>query len=275
MTKAILIVCVFTFLIHMTESLAYCMRLAGLRSRQIAIAMSFVTSTLLISRLSNMFQAPVLGTLVDLAVLRGTPEAIASLEHAFRLVIFAAFLGSLVGAFLTPTLVILFQKAITRFLKGTSLPGLVIYAAHPARLREIWRIFKPPSLAQLRTTSLKNLPKGFLMTNAVVTSVYTIGVLCALLAGAYLPDFRATAFQLSGIVNGLATILLTLVVDPSGARITDQAYHGVRPDDDVRNVVFFLLVGRLVGTLVLAQVIFLPFSAYIAFVTKLIAHVAL
>ena len=47
--------------------------------------------------------------------------------------------------------------------------------------------------------------KQFLILNAFVTAIYTIGVLCALLAGAYLPQYRATAIQLSGIVNGIAT----------------------------------------------------------------------
>ena len=86
-----------------------------------------------------------------------------------------------------------------------------------------------------------------------MTAIYTIGVLCSLLAGAYLPELRATAIQLSGIVNGIATILFALIVDPSGARITDQAAQGERPESDVKSVVFFLICGRLLGTLILAQ----------------------
>ena len=36
----LLIICFFTFLIHISETVAYCMRLAGIRTKQIAIAMS-------------------------------------------------------------------------------------------------------------------------------------------------------------------------------------------------------------------------------------------
>ncbi|MEI7942309.1 MAG: DUF2837 family protein, partial [Candidatus Riflemargulisbacteria bacterium] len=87
--NTLLIVCFFTFLINITESLAYCMRYAGLKTKQISIAMAFVTSTLLISRLSNMFQAPLLGKMVDKTIMVGTTESLLQLEHSFRMIILA------------------------------------------------------------------------------------------------------------------------------------------------------------------------------------------
>lgn len=247
------------------------MRLAGLRTRQIAIALSFVTSTLLISRLSNMFQAPLLGTMVDRTVMIGTQTSLTHLGWNFRLIIFAAFLGSLAGALLTPTLVILFQKSIRRFLKGGSIPVIAISAFRPKNFMSIIRTFHFPSRRSFQNLSLKNIPKSFLILNIFVTAIYTIGVLCSLLAGAHLPHLRSTAIQLSGIVNGLATILLTLFVDPSGARITDQAIHHTRPENDVRSVIFFLLLGRIIGTLIIAQILFMPFVKYIMIVTRFLA----
>ncbi|MGE4170653.1 MAG: lipid II flippase Amj family protein [Candidatus Margulisiibacteriota bacterium] len=271
MAKPLIIICFFTFTIHMTETLAYCMRLAGLRTRQIAISMSFVTSTLLISRLSNMFQAPLLGTMVDGAILSHADQALVHLEWSFRLVILFGFLGSLMGAFLTPTAVYLFERAIRRFLHHGSLPRLFASAFIPRNFIKIIKAFRLPKFASLKRVRLSNLPKTFLIMNVVVTSVYTIGVLCSLLAGAYIPQMRSTANQLSGIVNGMATILLTVFVDPSGARITDQAFHGVRSEEDVRSVVFFMQVTRLLGTLVIAQLFFDPFAKYIMWVTQCLA----
>ncbi|MFC1752628.1 lipid II flippase family protein [Thermoproteota archaeon] len=273
MSTSLLIICCFTFLIHLTESLAYCMRLAGLRTGQIAISMSFVTSTLLVSRLSNMFQAPLLGAMVDTTILTGTPVALSSLTGSFRLIIFAGFLGSLTGTFFTPTAVYLFQKAIKRFLHHGSLPRVFVSAFNPVNLVKVVKAFHIPRLSSIKTISLGSLPKTFLILNICVTSIYTIGVLCSLLAGAYIPAMRSTAIQLSGIVNGIATILFTIFVDPSGARITDQAAHGVRPESDVRSVVFFLLTGRLLGTLIIAQLFFSPFTSYIMKVTELITKI--
>jgi len=272
MTTPLLIVCFFTFAIHCTESLAYSMRLAGVRTKQIAIAMAFVTSTLLVSRLSNMFQAPFLGIMVDSAVLEGSVSAVEALELQFRFIILAAFFGAAFGALLTPTAVGLFQKAILQFQERGSIPSLAFFALKPRNILKILKAFRLPDFSALKTISWKNLPKSFLIFNVGVTSIYVIGVLCSLLAGAYLPEFRATAIQLSGIVNGIATILFTIFVDPPGARVTDQAINGVRPENDVRSVVFFLQCGKLLGILILAQLLFKPMTLYIMMVTKFIKH---
>ena len=267
----ILFICFFTFIIHMTESLAYSMRLAGVRTRQIAIAMAFVTSTLLVSRLSNMFQAPLLGTLVDKSILDGTEAALSVLEDQFRLVIFAAFCGAFAGAFFTPTAVSLFKKAITRFKHHGSVPRLAVSALYPPTFWKILKEFRFPRLSMLKGITLKGVPKGFLVFIVFVTSIYRIGVLCSLLAGAYIPEFRSTAIQLSGIVNGMATVMFTIFVDPPGARVTDQAVNGVLTDQHVRGVVLCLQLGKMLGTLIVAQLLFKPLAHYIMFVTELLS----
>lgn len=267
---ALIVICFFTAIIHFTETLAYSMRLAGLRVKKIAIAMAFVTSTLLISRLSNMFQAPLLGAMVDTAILKGNPDSLLALESSFRVIIMAAFFGALLGALLTPTAVQLFQKAIEYFQRTGSIPQVFLYAIKPKNIIKMTKLAKLPSLNMLSTIQLKTLPKQFLIINIAVTSIYVIGVLCSLLAGAYLPEFRATAIQLSGIVNGMATILFTIFVDPPGARVTDQAMNQERDQHDVRSVVFFLQCGKLLGILVFAQLLLKPFTYYIMWVTTLI-----
>ena len=265
-------ICFFTFIIHMTETLAYCMRLAGIRTKQLAIAMSFVTSTLLISRLSNMFQAPLLGSLVDLSILEGTQLAISTLEKNFRVIILFAFFGAAMGAFLAPSVVKAFQKGISHFLKHGSMPRLILYSLKPSSIWSFFSHFQFPTVSMVKQVSWKRIPKNFLIINVFVTSIYCIGVLCSLAAGAHLPEFRSTAIQLSGIVNGMATIMFTLFVDPSGARVTDQVMHGDRPIEDVKSVIFFLQCGKLLGTLVLAQLFFYPLTHYIMWVTTLITH---
>jgi len=247
------------------------MRYAGLKTKQIAIAMAFVSSTLLVSRLSNMFQAPLLGKMVDMTVQIGTKESLLLLEQSFRIILFAGFLGIFVAALLTPTFVKIFQIAIHKFLEIGSLPRMFFRTIlSPRRIFMILKCFTLPRLSMLKNVSIKNLPKKFLILNGLVASIYAIGVLSALLAGAYLPELRATAIQLSGIVNGIATILFTLMVDPTGARITDQAVHGKRPPEDVKSVVFFLMLSRIIGILIISQIILFPAVKYIMAITKLI-----
>lgn len=262
---------IFTLLIHMTESLAYSMRLAGVRTKKIATALSFVTTTLLISRFSNLFQAPLLGAMVDMAILHPSANAVMQLESSFRIILLFAFLGSLIGAFLTPTMVNIFISAIQQFSIYGSVPKLFLNALKPRSIIHFFKAFKRPTISMRHRISLTPLPKGFLILNLVMTSIYAIGVLCSLLAGAMMPEFRSTALQLSGIVNGMATILMTLFVDPSGARITDQAINQERPEEDVRSTVFFLQLGKIIGTLILAQLLLHPMAKYILWVTKCIS----
>ena len=65
----------------------------------------------------------------------------------------------------------------------------------------------------------------------------------------------------SGMINGIASIFLTLLIDPKSAMITDQ---GKRPYGDVKALVVLLISSKLVGTL-FGQVLFLPAAEVIAY----------
>jgi hypothetical protein len=263
----LLFVCILTGVIHFTETAASSLRLAGVRTKQIATSLSFVNATLLITRTSNMLQAPLIGGLVDHAIMTGNP---AILITGFRNVIFAAFIGNALGALCTPFFVAVFTKAIVRFERVGSVPLLILAAFRPRNFSAIMRRFRLPSKESFINLSLKDMPKGFLWTNLIVVSVYAIGVLSSLYAGAMVPEFRITASQLSAIVNGIATILLVTLVDPTCAYITDQAIRGKRKESDVRAMVFYIILGRVVGTLLLSQLFFLPAASYIKSVTLLV-----
>jgi hypothetical protein len=268
----LIVVCCFTALIHFTETIASSMRLTGVRTRQLALSLSFVNASLLISRMSNMLQAPLLGGMVDTAILENTVSA---LWGNFRFIIFAAFIGNLIGAILTPFAVSIFTRAIKKFDQIGHVPGLIAYGFKPKTLVEVIRAFRLPTLESFKGLSLKGIPTLFLWLNLFMVSIYAIGVLCSLMAGALIPTYRVTATQLSGIVNGIATILFTLMVDPIAAHITDQAARGKRKESDVRAVVFYIVLGRVAGTLLLSQLLFVPGAYYIKGVTVFVRGVFL
>lgn len=258
--NALIIVCILTGIIHFFETLASSMRLAGVRTKQVATSLSFVNTAFLIARMSNMFQAPLLGGMVDTAILKNDPGILAS---NFRMVIFAAFIGNVIGALLIPYFVRLFEQGILVFERVGSVPRLALEAIKPRNLKKIIRAFRLPDRGSFKGLSLKNISPTFLILNFIMVSIYAIGVLSSLYAGAQVPEFRTTASQLSGIVNGMATVLLALMVDPTCAYITDQAVRGKRSENDVRTMVFYIILGRIVGTLVLSQLLFWPASEYI------------
>lgn len=147
------------------------------------------------------------------------------------------------------------------------MPAVLFKIFYPGYFKKMLRSFRWPAPRFLKDISLKNIPKTFLVLNFLIVSIYTVGVLASLFAGAVLPALRATASQLSGIVNGIATILFVLLVDPKSAHITDQIVRGRRNEADMRSIVFYLLLGRILGTLILAQLIFSPAATYIKTVT--------
>ena len=71
------------------------------------------------------------------------------------------------------------------------------------------------------------------------------------------PELARTATTLSGVINGVGTVLLVILIDPVSALITDQALRGSRPVSEVSHIVVWQVVGRFLGTL-LAQVVFFP-----------------
>jgi len=268
----LVVVCIFTGLIHFTETISSSMRLTGIRTKRLVLSLSFVNASLLVSRMSNMLQAPLLGGMVDTAILQNTVSA---LWGSFRVIIFAAFIGNLIGALLTPFAVVVFTRAIKRFDGRGGILGLVVYGLKPRVLFSLAKSFRLPSLDSFKGISLKGIPTVFLWLNLFMVSIYAIGVLCSLMAGALIPTYRVTATQLSGIVNGIATILFTLMVDPIAAHITDQAARGERPQGDVRTVVFYIVLGRVTGTLILSQLLFIPGTFYIKAITLFVRGVFL
>jgi len=264
--KRLLIVCFFTMVINLIDTLSYSIRPSGVRTKKLAVSLSLFNIMAVISRLSNMIQGPFLGSLVDISI---KYKLVPLLGLNMRFVLLSATMGAVIGAPLMPTFVSVFSAAINGMETAGSVPKLILMSLKWKNIKKIRSKIVLPRLSMLKGIKETNIPKSFLIYNVIITSIYTTGIISSLYAGALLPEFRTTASLLSGIVNGFATILLTVIVDPVAALITDQALAGKRTQQDVNTMVVLLVFGKIIGTL-LAQVVFLPASHLILFVTKLI-----
>lgn len=284
-----LAVALLTALIHLVNTLIYSVRVSGVRTGRLATAISLFNVIFLLSSTANMIQGPLLATIVEGAIRRGGlagvtesmersmqfpgryMEQVGALAGDIRLVILAATLGTVLGWLLLPLFGEVFVRAITLFERTESVPGMLFMAATSPRkvVRSLAGVHKGAARYGRecsRTGTARNIPWLFLAMNVIVTGVFTTGVLSALYAGALYPGYRASATMLASIVNGAAQVLFATVVDPTAARITDQAMRGDRAESDVRRMAHYLAGTRLLGT-VLAQAIFIP-AAYV------IRHVA-
>ncbi|MDO7788426.1 lipid II flippase Amj family protein [Desulforamulus aquiferis] len=283
-------VVVLTAIIHLINTLIYAVRPAGVTTQRLATAYSLFNVIFLVAQTANMLQAPLLSSIIEHAIARGQEAAnsatgiihtavyqqeLVVLDYQIRTVILGATLGTLIGAIFIPTFITFFTKGIYIFDQVKSVPkmiGMVLFS--PLKVAKMARDgIKVPKGKFIKEAVREKLsiPRKFLVLNIIVTGIYTTSVLSSLYAGALFPEFRATATLLSGIINGMATILFATVVDPTAAGITDQAMRGERPERDVKQMSLYLALTRLLGTL-LAQLFFVPAAYVIKYVAEIIAR---
>jgi hypothetical protein len=182
----------------------------------------------------------------------------------FRWLLAAASLATIVGGLLTPTFQRLFTRAVQRFAVDRSVGRLVVRLFSPAGLAVVVDSVAAPSLkAVVGTASGSRLPAGVVLVNVFATAVWTVGVFASLYAAHLNPNLRVTSSNLSGIINGVATILLFVVVDPHLSLVTDDVLQGRASEPYFRRCVVWMLGSRLLGTF-LAQLLLVPAAMIIA-----------
>lgn len=257
MVNSLIIVFLLTMVIHTAETLSYSVRFAGVKVNKIAVALSLTGIIVLVSRTSNLIQAPLTAKFVDYA--RVDPSF--DLLRYFRIILLAASVGTLIAIALFPTFVHLFARIIDKLEVAGSIPRLVS-SVTIGQLKNTKHYFRKPSfkISQFRYL---DVPKRFILLNVVVTAFYTVGVLSSLYAAHLVPALSTTASQASGIINGVATIILTIFVDPQLGLITDKALREPHMRDQLGKVYTLLMVSRFFGTL-LGQVLIVPASYFLS-----------
>lgn len=96
-----------------------------------------------------------------------------------------------------------------------------------------------------------------------------MGVLSSLYAAHLVPELSTMASQSSGLINGIATILLTIFIDPQVGLITDRALNQEEYKEQLGKIYMLLMTSRFLGTLA-AQTLLLPASYFICKVIQII-----
>jgi hypothetical protein len=264
----LMLICLFTGLIHMIETLSYSARLAGIRTRRLYLAWALFSLFVLVARTANLIQAPLLGSLVDTAIISGN---VPKLIEPFRLIIFSATIGSLLAAMLIPTLINIFTFLIGLLERSESMGTMFVSIINTDKFfikiyRRMERSARRPRFYHLLLLRERRIPKTLILFTICVASINTVGVLSAIYAGALLPDYRLTASQLSGVLNGFSTIILTFCIDPYASLVTDHVMAGKRKPRDLSALVACLVFGKIAGT-IMAQLILLPCARIVSFFT--------
>ncbi|ASL47612.1 hypothetical protein bAD24_III09475 [Burkholderia sp. AD24] len=267
MDTQLIIICALTFVIHVIATLAYAVRIAGVRTRRIAVSFALFGIIALVSRTANSFQGPFLAKRVeeDLA-----DHVQAGMLGDFRLFLLAATLATIVGAFLIPTFQRYFSRAVIHFQAHRSIPRLALHAFSRggiAYIRGGARLPARQNVTQLAADA--GVSWKVITLNVLAMSLWTVGVFASLYAGFLKPELRVTCANLSSVINGFATIVLTVIIDPQISVMTDDVMEGRVTENRFRRAITTLIGARVVGTL-LAQLMLVPAAFLIVRVAEAI-----
>lgn len=256
-----------TFVIHLIGTIAYGFRIAGVRSRQIAIAFSLFNVMVLVSRISNSFQGPLLAKRVENTI---NAHAVHNLLNEFMLILLAASAATIVGGLLIPTVQRFGSVAVESFRKNRSMPTLIARLATRRGISAVSSSFALPRWQNIAQLSVRSeFPAKIIILNVFATALWTVGVLASIYAGYLEPEFRVTASSLSAVINGVATIMMFILIDPYLAGLTDDVAGGKASGSYYRKFIIWMVLSRLAGTLI-AQLLLLPSAHLIAWMGRAI-----
>ena len=271
MDKQLLLICALTFIIHIIGTLAYSVRIAGIRTRRIAVSLALFSILMLLSRTSNSFLGPFLAKRVETGI--DQHVAASTLLVDFRWLLFSASLATIIGAILIPTFQRAFCRAVEHFQVHRSVPKLLLHA-----------VFKG-GLSYLKTSA--SLPKPANVTGLHQQSGVSVSMTAMNVIATALWTVRASLSTLHrGAVRRLARPqharnLQHAFIDHQRRRhhhdcclhrhvvsgMTDDVIEGKIEESQFRRAVVWLVASRLAGTLI-SQYLLVPSAVVIVGVAK-------
>lgn len=265
MDRQLLLICFLTFVIHLIGTLAYSVRIAGVRTRRVAVSLALFSILVLVSRTSNSFLGPFLAKRVESHL---SPAAADALLMDFRWLLISASVATVVGALLTPTFQRLFCRAVEHFQVHRSVPKLLMHALFKGGLSYIKDVASAPLVANMTSLHKGNgVSASITLLNVAAVALWTVGVFAALYAGVLDHTVGVTSSTLSSIINGGATVMMAVFIDPHMSGMTDDVIEGRVSESQFRKAVVWLVGSRLAGTMV-AQLLLVPSAMLIVYVAR-------
>lgn len=267
MNIPILIVVILTFLMGTIGTLAYSVRIVGVKTGRIAVAFSVFNILALVSRTANVIQEPLLTKTMENSTNAGGAMNLLSL---FRGLMLTSTLAAIFGALLMPTFIKVFSKAVNAFSVYRSIPKVIIHGFSKNGIEQFKASISVPSRSNFsHLKKYKSISKKIMLFNIIACSISSVGVMASLYAACLNPGIRATCITLSAIINGGATILLFIFIDPYMSILTDDVIKGECTELMFNRTVIFVVGGQIMGT-ILAQLILVPAAYIISFIARLI-----
>jgi hypothetical protein len=195
MDSRLFLICLLTFIIHLIGTLAYSVRIAGTRTRRIALSLSLFNILVLVSRMSNSFQAPLLAKRVEQNIAVGT---LGTAVSDFRWLLASASIATIAGALLIPSFQRLFAYYVDAFGRHRAISKIALRLFSLQTFRTILSTAAIPQWRNVTNIGRKpHIPWTVVLLNVVTMAIWTVGVFSALYAAYLRPELRVTSRSLS------------------------------------------------------------------------------
>jgi len=262
MELQIIIVLIMTFIITYIGTLAYAIRIVGVRTGRIAISFSLFNVLILVSRLASNIQAPLLTKYTEIG-------SNSSFLSSFYNILIIGALATIAGAVSIPTFQRVFSQVVNRFTISRSVPKILVHGFSKAGIRQFGACITVPKTGHIKHIKLMELPLGVMLMNVIAVAVMTVGIIAPIYSGVLEPTLRATCITLSGAINGVATIILYIFVDPYLSVRTDDVIDGKLEESEFRRLVIGMVGSKIVGAAI-AIPLLIPASRIIVFIAKVL-----
>lgn len=263
MDQRIILVCIINFIIALIGTLAYSVRLVGVRTGKIAVSSALFNAVSLFSRAAGVFQLPLLTKYV---AEKGNSSKLVPVFYVLILTVVAA---SLMGAALLPTFQRIFTKGVEAFSINKSVFRLMLHSFSKSGVAYIKNSVAIPGKTNLSGVDFRKLPYKLLIYNILTVALLTAGIFSPVYAGVLEPGLGTTCITLVSVLTGMATILSALFVDPYLSVLTDEVIEGKFSEADYRGCVIGMVGSKIIGS-ALTLVIFIPASHLIVFIAKIL-----
>lgn len=226
-------------IIHFLEYSSFLSRIAGVVSGAKVTSYTIQQTAFVMTRFFFVAMMPLIGFIVDSKI-----ESDKYLIMIHLSLLLASFSYVLVIIF-SKNIINYFYSVINRYQSGKSVFNAIILGFFYKNKEYIDYSVVGVISFILKDKECRNLVFG----SAIVFCCYSIGVFVSFFAALYFFEFRSSIGQLSGVINALATVLLTFYIEPKVSNAIDKN------DFNAKEKICSLLVGRFFGVAILSQLI--------------------
>ncbi|MDW7549434.1 lipid II flippase family protein [Pseudoalteromonas peptidolytica] len=235
----VLVVICFGF-IHFLEFSSFLSRIAGIITGSKVTSYTVQQSTFVITRFFFVAMMPLIGLIVDLRV-----NHYLYLLMIHTSLLFATIFYTIV-LFKKDCFIQYFINVIVKYKKNRALiKSLLTFKSAQQESDKFIISFKVVVAFIRRNKEGRRLFFG----SAIVFCCYSLGVYISFYLALNFYEYRSSIGQLSGLINAIATVLLTFYIEPKISIAIDNS------DNFAAEKVIVLLLGRFIGVAVFSQLV--------------------